>query len=158
MSSSWRNSLWGLGCGALFAVGLALSGMTDPARVLGFLDVTGAWDPRLAFVMLGAIGVHFTWLRLATRIQGPSARAFSLPPHAPVTGSLLAGAALFGVGWGMSGYCPGPAIVASGAGNAEAAIFFAAMLGGMLLFRFLPRPSQETEAANATEGLPSGHR
>jgi uncharacterized membrane protein YedE/YeeE len=86
-------------------------------------------------VMLGAIGVHFTWLRLAPRLQGPSGQAFSRSPHAPVTGALVVGAAIFGVGWGLAGYCPGPAAVSLGLGMREGRVFFVAMLGGMALFR-----------------------
>ncbi len=135
--SSWRSALLGLSCGLVFAAGLVLSGMSDPARVLGFLDVAGDWDPRLALVMVGAIGVHFTWLRLAVRFQGPTARAFSAAPHAPVTRSLILGAVLFGVGWGLAGYCPGPAVVSLGLGVREGSVFLAAMLGGMGLFQLL---------------------
>lgn len=133
--SSWRSAGLGLVCGLVFAAGLVLSGMTDPGRVLGFLDFAGDWDPRLALVMVGAIGVHFTWLRLAPRFQGPDAQALSLAPHAPVTKPLLVGAALFGVGWGMAGYCPGPAVVSLGLGAREGSVFLAAMLGGMGLYR-----------------------
>ena len=135
--STWRSAGLGLVCGFIFALGLVLSGMTDPARVLGFLDFAGDWDPRLAFVMVGAIGVHFTWLRLAPRLQGPTAQTTSLAPHAPITRSLLVGAALFGVGWGMAGYCPGPAVVSLGLGVREAGVFFAAMLGGMGVYQFV---------------------
>jgi len=134
LTASFRSAALGLVCGLIFAVGLVLSGMTDPARVLGFLDFTGDWDPRLAFVMLGAVGVHFTWLRLAPRLQGPAAQAFSLAPHARVTASLVLGAALFGIGWGIAGYCPGPAVVSVGLGVRQGTLFFVAMLGGMLLF------------------------
>ena len=143
-----KRSIAALGAGVLFGVGLVLSGMTDPGRVLGFLDFAGDWDPRLAFVMVGAIGVHFTWLRLAPRIQGPDAQALSLAPHARVTKPLLLGAALFGVGWGMAGYCPGPAVVSLGLGAREGSVFFAAMLGGMGLFRlFTARANSELEPA-----------
>lgn len=149
--SSWRSAGLGLLCGLVFAAGLVLSGMTDPARVLGFLDFAGDWDPRLAFVMVGAIGVHFTWLRLAPRLQGPAARAFSLAPHAPVTPTLLVGAALFGVGWGMAGYCPGPAVVNLGLGAREGSVFLAAMLVGMGLFRlFTERRSSPSDAPHTS--------
>jgi uncharacterized protein len=131
----FRSAAVGLGCGLIFAAGLVLSGMTDPARILGFLDFAGDWDPRLAFVMLGAVGVHFSWLRLARRLQGPAAQVSSLAPHAKVTGSLVLGAVLFGVGWGISGYCPGPAVVSVGLGVRQGTLFCAAMLGGMLLFQ-----------------------
>lgn len=141
--STWRSVGLGLVCGLVFAAGLVLSGMTDPARVLGFLDFAGDWDPRLAFVMVGAIGVHFTWLRLAPRIQGPDAQALSLAPHAPVTRPLLVGAALFGVGWGMAGYCPGPAVVSLGLGAREGSVFLAAMLGGMALYRLFASRAAE---------------
>jgi uncharacterized membrane protein YedE/YeeE len=135
--STWRSAAVGLVCGLIFAAGLALSGMTDPGRVLGFLDFTGDWDPRLAWVMVGAISVHFSWLRLAPRLQGPGAQAFSLAPHAPITRPLIVGAVLFGIGWGMAGYCPGPALVSLGLGAREGSVFLAAMLGGMGLFQAL---------------------
>jgi uncharacterized protein len=151
--STWRSAGLGLLCGVVFAAGLVLSGMSNPARVLGFLDFTGDWDPRLAFVMMGAIGVHFTWLRLATRLQGPSAQAFSLAPHAPVTRPLVLGAALFGVGWGMAGYCPGPAVVSLGLGAREGSLFFAAMLGGMGLFQLFE--SRSGAAPATVDGLPT---
>ncbi len=145
--STWRSAVLGLVCGLIFAAGLVLSGMTDPERVLGFLDFAGDWDPRLALVMVGAIGVHFTWLRLAPRFQGPSARAFSLAPHAPITRSLILGAALFGVGWGMAGYCPGPAVASLGLGAREGSVFLAAMLGAMGLFQWFTSRSRSAVAA-----------
>jgi uncharacterized protein len=147
--SNWRSAALGLACGLIFAAGLVLSGMSDPGRVLGFLDFAGDWDPRLALVMVGAIGVHFTWLRLATRLQGPSAHAFSLAPHAPITRPLVLGAALFGVGWGMAGYCPGPAVVSLGLGAREGSLFLAAMLAGMGLFELLASRRRSTAAAPA---------
>lgn len=128
--------------GALFAFGLALSGMTDPGKVLGFLDVAGAWDPSLAFVMGGAVGFHFLWLRWSAR-RFPSAGA-SVAPSSRVDARLLGGAAIFGVGWGLSGYCPGPALVAFAYGRVEAAVFVLAMVVGILLFSVLgkrPVPS-----------------
>lgn len=153
MAAPYRQAALGLVCGLVFAAGLVLSGMTDPARVLAFLDFAGDWDPRLALVMLGAIGVHFTWLRLALRVQGPGAQALSLAPHARVTPALLAGAAIFGVGWGLSGYCPGPAVVSLGLRAREGSLFFVAMLGGMVLFRVYSlrqtRRSDEHEASAA---------
>lgn len=122
--------------GALFAVGLALSGMTDPSKVLGFLDVAGAWDPSLGFVMGGAVGTHLIWLQLVA----PRLRLFaSAPTAAPVDARLVGGAAIFGVGWGLSGYCPGPALVATALGNAEAAAFAVSMLSGIILFNVLGR-------------------
>lgn len=121
--------------GALFGAGLLVSGMTQPARVIGFLDVTGAWDPSLTFVMGGAILVNalaFWWIarrRAAPWFDG----AFHLPTRQDVDLPLVAGAAIFGVGWGLVGYCPGPALVAAAAGSASGATFVAAMLVGMLV-------------------------
>ncbi len=127
----------GLSSGALFALGLALSGMTDPGKVLGFLDVAGAWDPSLAFVMGGAVGVHFLWLRLGR--ARPAVVAGSLPAAQGVDARLVVGAALFGVGWGMSGYCPGPALVSLAMGRLEAAVFVSAMVVGIVLFGAVER-------------------
>lgn len=153
-----REALVGLVSGLIFAGGLVLSGMTDPARVLAFLDFAGDWDPRLILVMVGAIGVHFTWLRIAARREGPQALAYSLPPTAKVDRPLLLGAVLFGAGWGMAGYCPGPALVSAGGGVASAAIFTAAMLGGMWLFngsRQASTPELRSSRAYEEEASPS---
>jgi hypothetical protein len=135
--------------GAIFAVGLALSGMTDPGKVLGFLDVAGKWDPSLAFVMGGAVGVHFVWLRFVARAPSPS------PASRKVDARLVGGAAIFGVGWGLSGYCPGPALSGLAFGRLEASIFTAAMLAGILLFNLTSRvraPSSQNHAASADAG------
>jgi uncharacterized membrane protein YedE/YeeE len=119
--------------GLLFAIGLGLAGMTDPANVTGFLDLTGDFRPALLLVMVGGIGVHAVTRRLALRRAQPL-----FAPHFPtdiptkVTGRLVVGAALFGVGWGLSGFCPGPAVVAIVASKG-AALFVAAMLGGLSL-------------------------
>ena len=123
--------------GALFGLGLAVSGMTQPAKVIGFLDVLGAWDPSLAFVMLGAIGVYTAAYRgLAVKMPRPLfAPRFSLPTLTAIDAPLLAGAAIFGVGWGLGGFCPGPALVALGAGAPAALWFVPAMVVGMLLHR-----------------------
>ena len=122
-----------LGCGLLFGVGLCVSGMTDPANIRAFLDVSGKWSPNLAGVMLGAIAVHASWLRLAAR-RHPAHEEGPLPVNGKrIDGALVGGAALFGIGWGMSGYCPGPAIVALGSGALGAIVFVAAMAVGILL-------------------------
>lgn len=132
--------------GALFAFGLALSGMTDPGKVLGFLDVAGAWDPSLAFVMGGAVGLHFLWLRWSER-KVPSVEA-SAAASSPVDARLLGGAAIFGVGWGLSGYCPGPGLAALAYGRLEAVVFVLAMIAGILLFSVLgKRPSPSASPA-----------
>jgi uncharacterized membrane protein YedE/YeeE len=123
-----------LAYGVLFAIGLAVSGMAQPEKVVGFLDVLGSWDPSLAFVMLGAVGVYgFTHWRLAGWRRPLLAARFSLPTPARIDGRLLAGAAIFGVGWGVSGFCPGPALTALGAGAPAAWWFVPAMIAGVLV-------------------------
>ena len=121
--------------GVLFAVGLAVAKMTDPAKVLGFLDVAGAWDPSLAFVMVGAVVVAAIAFRVAARMQRPALDGrFHVPSaHAPVTARLVVGAAVFGVGWGLAGFCPGPAVTALASGRASIAVFVTAMVAGMAI-------------------------
>ncbi|WP_437817582.1 DUF6691 family protein [Sorangium sp. So ce1078] len=129
--------------GALFAVGLGVSGMTQPKKVTGFLDVAGDWDPSLAFVMVGAISVHFLAYRVVRWQQrAPAARAprfplladrMSLPTRTGVDARLLGGAALFGVGWGLAGYCPGPALVSLSTGSGVVLAFVLAMAAGMAI-------------------------
>ena len=122
--------------GVLFALGLALSGMTDPARVTGFLDVGGAWDPTLAFVMGGAILAHAPLVRLIRRRSAPLFdTGFHWPRPSRIDLLLVAGAAVFGIGWGLSGYCPGPALVSLGAGARGVVVFVAAMLAAMAATR-----------------------
>lgn len=119
--------------GVIFAVGLVSSGMVRPSKVQGFLDVAGMWDPSLGFVMAGAIGVHAIAHVFARRRSAPLA-AHAFPSYLTrLDGPLLAGAAVFGVGWGLSGYCPGPALISAGAGVREALWFLPAMLAGMWL-------------------------
>jgi uncharacterized protein len=128
--------------GVVFAVGLALSGMTRPSKVLGFLDVFGAWDPSLAFVMVGAIGVHFVARRLVIRRSKPLLdKTFESVRQGSLDRNLLLGAAIFGVGWGLGGYCPGPAIVTAGSGMLPAIVFVCAMAAGMVLERLLVKDS-----------------
>jgi uncharacterized protein len=136
-----RNVLTAFAWGVLFAVGLVLSGMTQPGKVVGFLDVAGAWDPSLAWVMVGAISVHGLTRRWVLRRTKPVLlQSFSVPPPALVE---VVGAALFGIGWGIAGYCPGPAIVASGSGSTAALVTTLAMLLGIKLAEFLEaRPRQ----------------
>jgi uncharacterized membrane protein YedE/YeeE len=122
--------------GGLFGAGLVISGMVQPARVLGFLTATSAWDPSLAFVMVGAVAVYALALRICARRPAPwFDTAFHLPTRRGVDARLVAGAAVFGVGWGLAGLCPGPSLVNLGAGSASAATFVAAMLVGMILQR-----------------------
>jgi uncharacterized protein len=122
------------GCGLLFGVGLCISGMTDPTNIIAFLDVSGRWSPNLAGVMLGAIVVHAAWLRWPTR-PGRAESNGGVPPASAkrIDRALVLGAALFGIGWGVSGYCPGPAIVALGSGSLGALVFVTTMAAGMLL-------------------------
>ncbi|MEO8723605.1 MAG: DUF6691 family protein [Sphingobium sp.] len=125
--------------GALFGAGLAISGMADPQRVRGFLDVLGAWDPTLAFVMGGALVPMAVAWRLHTRMTMPlAAPRFSLPTNRDLNPRLIGGAALFGIGWGIAGLCPGPAIADLAIAPVPAAIFVVAMLAGMILHRLLP--------------------
>ena len=121
--------------GLVFGVGLILSGMTDPGKVIGFLDVFGRWDPSLAFVMGGAILVGFFAFAFARRrTQSFLGGAMQVPQRRDIDKRLIAGSVVFGIGWGLAGYCPGPALVSFGSGQEKAAIFVAAMLGGMLIY------------------------
>lgn len=131
-----RIGVVSLATGTLFGAGLALGGMTDPARVRGFLDIFGDWDPTLAFVMGGAVIVMAIAWRLVPRMAGPLvAEDFHLPTKSDLTPSLIGGAALFGIGWGIAGLCPGPGIAALVIEPASAAIFILAMLAGMAVVR-----------------------
>lgn len=118
--------------GALFGIGLAISGMTDPARVIGFLDLLGKWDPALLFVMAGAVAVYGLGTFVLRRLQVGKLTA---PPteEGPINRSLVIGAAIFGVGWGLGGFCPGPALANLGALRVEALIFVPTMAIGMLI-------------------------
>ncbi|MET3496614.1 YeeE/YedE family protein [Variovorax boronicumulans] len=124
--------------GLVFGLGLILSGMADPAKVLGFLDIAGAWDPSLAFVMAGAIAVGMVAFMVARRrtvsLLGAQMR---LPTARHIDRRLLVGGMLFGVGWGIAGFCPGPGLVALGMGEVKALVFVAAMLAGMGIFELL---------------------
>ena len=120
--------------GLLFGAGLTISGMTDPERVRGFLDVFGQWDPTLAFVMGGAVLVMAVAWRVRARMIRPVfAEKFSLPERQDLDGRLIAGSILFGIGWGVAGLCPGPAIASLALSPVSAIVFVAAMLAGMLL-------------------------
>lgn len=137
MKQSSRVALAALASGALFGAGLAMSGMTDARIVLGFLDVFGDFDPTLLFVLGGAVLTTALLFRPVLRRGRPVfADAFRLSNLTHVDRSLLGGAALFGIGWGVAGYCPGPALAGLGAGAVEALWFIPAMIAGMLLHRF----------------------
>lgn len=127
--------------GLTFGIGLIVAGMSDPAKVLNFLDIAAigtTWDPSLAFVMAGAIAVTFTGYRLVTRRSRPLwDTTFHLPHKTGLDRHIVIGPAIFGIGWGLVGLCPGPAFVALGTGRTEALIFVPAMLAGMLAARLL---------------------
>jgi len=130
--------------GLLFAIGLGLSGMTDPANVLGFLDIAGAWDFRLAFVMGGAIAVHAALRPLILKRARPwAAAAFPAAAARRVDGKLVAGAAVFGVGWGLGGYCPGPALTSLATGAVQLLVFVPAMFAGMYLVQVVQARKRE---------------
>ena len=126
--------------GFLFGVGLMVSGMANPANVLGFLDVAGRWNPSLAFVMAGAVAVSsIAFLYAKRRKKSMLGSRMHIPAATPVTLRLVLGSAVFGVGWGLVGFCPGPALVALGAGFPKAWGFVAAMLAGMMAFEIIER-------------------
>ena len=129
--------------GLVFGLGLIVSGMADPAKVLGFLDLGGAWDPSLAFVMAGAIAVGAVAFAVARqRTVSLLGAAMQLPTSRDIDGRLVIGSVVFGIGWGVAGFCPGPGLVALGMGEAKALVFVLAMLVGMGAFELLERRRQ----------------
>jgi uncharacterized protein len=133
-----RDVVAGLVTGLIFGLGLCLSGMTDPAIILGFLDIAGDWNPTLLFVMASGVGVTFAGYRLLVPKTRPLwAKQFSLPTAKGIDVPLLSGAAIFGIGWGLAGYCPGPAVVSLASGRGAVLIFVLAMCGGMILVRWM---------------------
>lgn len=149
MKNITRNAI-PLLSGALFAAGLVLAGMTQPAKVVGFLDFTGVWDPSLGFVMAGAIAVHLLAYQLVPRLRRPlAAERFALPTRRDVDAPLLVGAALFGIGWGVSGFCPGPALTSTVTGARDALIFAGSMTAGMVLYGLYERRRAAPAPAHA---------
>ncbi|MDT8279230.1 MAG: DUF6691 family protein [Erythrobacter sp.] len=133
-----RGNLVPLASGTIFGAGLALGGMTDPARVRGFLDLFGEWDPTLAFVMGGAVLVMAAaWVVQRQMLRPLFAEGFALPDRSDITPRLVGGSALFGVGWGIAGLCPGPGFAALVIEPVSAAVFVAAMLAGMVVVRVI---------------------
>ena len=129
--------------GVIFGLGLIVSGMADPAKVLGFLDLAGAWDPSLAFVMAGAISVAAVAFAVARkRTVSFLGGAMNLPKTRRIDRRLVAGSLMFGIGWGVAGICPGPGLVALGMGEIKALVFVVAMLAGMGLYEVLERRKQ----------------
>ena len=126
--------------GTLFGAGLTVSQMINPAKVLNFLDFTGDWDPTLGVVMIGALGGAIPGFMIAARRQTPFlGGTFQIPSRQDIDAPLIGGATLFGIGWGLAGFCPGPAIAALSSGLWPVFVFVAAMITGMLLFRLVPR-------------------
>ena len=147
MSSGVLRVISALVSGLVFGLGLAVSGMMNPAKVIGFLDVAGDWDPTLAFVMGGALLVAVPAYRFIPKRQRPVLEeGFDLPNKKAIDAPLIWGSALFGVGWGLVGFCPGPAVAALGTGLAPVFAFVAAMLAGMALHGWL-RGSQQRRGA-----------
>ncbi|MBY0295117.1 MAG: YeeE/YedE family protein [Methylobacterium sp.] len=138
--------------GLLFGIGLLVSGMANPAKVLAFLDVTGRWDPSLAFVMAGAVAVSAAGYRVARRRGRPVlVPRLEIPTRRDLDPRLLVGAALFGVGWGLVGLCPGPALTILSVVPAPAATFVAAMAVGMLMFRLVPSSTSNPKAVRGAD-------
>lgn len=145
-----------LGAGVTFGAGLVVAGMTDPSKVIGFLDVAGgAWDPSLALVMAGAIAVHGVAHRMVKGRPSPLfAERWSLPTRHDVDGRLVIGAALFGIGWGLGGLCPGPGIVSLAGGAASSAVFVATMFGASWLTAKLEALAKRRADAPSAAELP----
>ena len=143
-------SLFAFVAGLVFGIGLIVAGMANPAKILGFLDIAGKWDPSLALVMAGAVAVGFVAFALARR---RTMSALGLPMLLPTASSLdarlVGGSIVFGIGWGLAGFCPGPAVVALGAGYAKAAVFVAAMLLGMIAFEIIQRNRTRADLASS---------
>ena len=130
-SENMKRTLAGLICGLLFGLGLAVGGMTDPANVIGFLDVASSWNPSLIFVMGGAVFVAFFGFRLVLKRRTPLFETrFFLPDQARIDSRLIIGAAIFGIGWGLSGYCPGPALASLSQPTSGLVVFLCASAAG----------------------------
>jgi len=143
MKPDMRHRLSEFLVGLLFGLGLLLSGMTDPNKVLGFLDLFGSWDPSLALVMAGAIGIGvFAFALAKKRTVSFLGGAMRLPTSNQIDRRLIVGALMFGAGWGLAGFCPGPALVSLAAGQPKAAIFVFFMVAGMIAFEVLERRDQ----------------
>ena len=133
-----KSALTSFISGVIFAVGLGISGMTQPAKVIGFLDFAGNWDPSLAFVMIGAIAVHSVlyWM-VRSRPSPLFSSTFSVPTRVDIDPRLVGGATIFGLGWGLAGFCPGPALTSLVSGKSLVVIFVVAMIAGMYLYKFI---------------------
>jgi hypothetical protein len=148
-------SLFAFIAGLVFGLGLIVAGMANPAKILAFLDIAGKWDPSLALVMAGAIAVGLVAFALAQRrTMSALGLPMQLPTASTLDARLVGGSIVFGIGWGLAGFCPGPAIVAVGAGYAKAAVFVAAMLLGMVALELIPRNRAriDSRSQEATSG------
>ena len=135
-----KNAFAALVVGFVFAIGLGVSGMTQPQKVVGFLDLFGNWDPSLVFVMMGAIAVHFVSYRLICRRSTPLLDTkWHVPTKTELTPALIVGAVLFGAGWGLAGFCPGPAVTSLASFEPRVFYFVISMLVGMYLFRLVDK-------------------
>lgn len=135
-----KNGLAALVVGFVFAIGLGISGMTQPQKVIGFLDLFGNWDPSLIFVMVGGIIVHFATYRLIRKRKSPLFSAdWHVPTKKEITPALVTGSLLFGIGWGLGGFCPGPAVTSLASFESKPFIFVLSMLVGMFLFRLVDK-------------------
>jgi uncharacterized membrane protein YedE/YeeE len=144
--------LTALASGLIFGIGLIFAGMTDPSKVIGFLDLAGNWDPSLALVMGGAIVVGLFAFRWAKpRTNSVLGAEMMLPTNQTIDKRLVIGSLLFGAGWGLVGFCPGPALTALGSGNGKAMVFVVAMVGGMAIFEFVQRMQFNSPDGSALE-------
>jgi uncharacterized membrane protein YedE/YeeE len=135
-----KNGIAALVVGFIFALGLGISGMTQPQKVIGFLDLFGNWDPSLMFVMVGAIAVHLVSYRIIRKRNSPLlAMQWHVPTKKEITPALVLGAVIFGIGWGLAGFCPGPAVTALASLSVKPLIFVISMVVGMLVFRELDK-------------------
>ena len=142
--------------GLIFGIGLIFAGMTDPSKVIGFLDVAGLWDPSLAFVMAGAILVGLVAFRFARhRTMNFLGGAIRLPSKGDIDKRLVIGSLLFGIGWGMAGFCPGPALVSLGTGSPKAILFVLSMIAGMALFEGAERLMRTDDSADQASNPPA---
>ncbi|HEY8270228.1 MAG TPA: YeeE/YedE family protein [Pseudobdellovibrionaceae bacterium] len=135
-----KNAFVALGVGFIFSLGLGISGMTQPQKVVGFLDVFGSWDPSLMFVMIGAIAVHFITYKLIRKRKSPLfSKQWHVPTKKEITPALIVGSFIFGIGWGLGGFCPGPAVTSLASFEMRPFIFVLSMLVGMIIFRQLDK-------------------
>ncbi len=140
-----RDALVSFIVGLVFGLGLLLSGMANPEKVLGFLDLAGAWDPSLALVMAGAIAIGLVAFTVAgKRSYSMLGKEMKLPSSRHIDKRLVVGSLTFGAGWGLAGFCPGPALVAVGAGEIKAIVFVVAMIAGMAIFDVIERARKQT--------------